>query len=274
MEQSAVINKSQNLTTTSTRSFTLSKSSYKINPKSNRTISDDFYTKKKVVSIQNLTKLKQISAKKIQNFLKLIKTKKTLKKLIKIQKRSQKSLYSHLYLLSNLSNKRLSQYFHLWSSPVKAKQSLTFDISLLKIKPELLEKLQKGKKGMISFMCDEMANETQTFIKDSNDSHTFFRVFNEKLEDFQVKEFGNFDDMNFSRFDFMDIDLPEFISNDFNHALWKKEKIKTRAEELEGKVFKMNENLLYELEVREDLQYENEILKNIIKKIIDIKKFN
>ena len=274
MEISAVINRSQNITTNSTSSYTLSKSSYKINLKSSRTISDDFYTKKKVVSKQTLTKLKQVSAKKIQNFLKLIKTKKTLKNLIKIQKRSQKSLYSHLTLLSTLSSKRLSQYFRRWSSPVKAKQSLTFDISLLKIKPELLEKLQKGKKGMISFMCDEMANETQTFIKDSNDSHTFFQVFNDKLEDFQVKEFGNFEDMNFSRFDFIEIDLPEFISQDFNGSLWKKEKIKARAEELEGKILKKNENLLNELEIREDLQYENEILKNIIKKIIDIKKFN
>lgn len=274
MEHSAVIDRSQNITTSALRSFTLSKTSYKINRKYNPGISDDFYIKKKVLSKQQLSKLKHTSAKKIQNFFKLLKTKKVLKNLIKIQKRSQKSLYYHLNLLSTHSYKRISKYFHIWSCPVKAKQSLTFDISNLKIKPELLDKLQQDNKGMISFMCDEMANETRTFIKDPNESHTFFKVFNEKQEEFQVKEFGNFEEMNFSRFDFMEINLPEFISESFNPALWKKEKFVDRVSELEGKIMKMNENLLKELEIREDLQYEKEILQNIIKKIIDIKRFN
>ena len=274
MEHSAVIDRSQNITTNSMRSFNLSKTSYKINRKYNPGISDDFYIKKKVVSKQQLSNLRHTSAKKIQKFFKLLQTKKVLKILIKIQKNSQKSLYYHLDHLSILSNKHLSSYFHLWSCPVKAKQSLTFDISNLKIKPELLEKLQQDNKGMISFMCDEMANETRTFIKDPNESHTFFKVFNEKQEEFQVKEFGNFEEMNFSRFDFMEINLPEFISENFNPALWKKEKIAERASELEGKIMNMNQNLLKELEIREDLQYEKEILQNIIKKIIDIKRFN
>jgi hypothetical protein len=119
-----------------------------------------------------------------------------------------------------------------------------------------------------------MVNETQTFIKDPNESHTFFRVFNEKIDEFQVKEFGNFEEMNFSRFDFMEMELPEILPKNFNYLMWKKEKLVERVNQLDEKIIKLNESLLKELDIREDLQYETEILKNIIKKLINIKRFN
>jgi len=128
---------------------------------------------------------------------------------------------------------------------------------------------------MISYLFDGLGNETQTFVKDVNESHTFFKVFQDVPTDksFQVKEFDNFDEMNFSRFDFMEIELPEFIGKDFNCALWKKEKIEERVRVLSSKAWEMNEVLLKEMHKREDLIDEKAMLQSVIKKILNIKKF-
>lgn len=129
---------------------------------------------------------------------------------------------------------------------------------------------------MISYLFEGLGNETQTFVKDVNESQTFFKVFQDVQAEksFQVKEFDNFDEMNFSRFDFMEIELPEFIGKDFNCELWKKEKIEERVRVLSKKVWELNEVLLKEMNVREDLSDEKSMLQTVIKKIINIKKFH
>lgn len=257
------------LTNSSIHNMKQPHSSYKITKKFNPSIPDDFYSKKKVNFTQEQKHLKISSAKKLQKFFRKILSHKKLTKLKNLQKKSSKPLLAHFETLSKIFKSKLKKY---WKKLRPCTKGLTFDLSCLNIKPELLEKLQIDDKGMISYLFEGLGNETQTFVKDVNESHTFFKVFSDgnAEKEFQVKAFDDFDEINFSKFDFMEIELPNFIGKDFNPHLWKKNKIEDRVRMLNSKVLELNDVLLKELNKREDLLDERNMLQSIIKKIINL----
>jgi hypothetical protein len=146
----------------------------------------------------------------------------------------------------------------------------------------LAESHGESKKELISIIYDGFPDETKVLITEGKLSNTFLDLFNEEereriIESFAeeknlFREFSDFNEISFSKFDFLEYELPEIITKSTNPYFFNKATIEKRVKELEEKISKENDNLLKELLERDELNEQNEILKVMIKKLLSLRK--
>ena len=123
-----------------------------------------------------------------------------------------------------------------------------------------------------------------TLVKENILSNTFNKVFDgneeksvladketDKSKTFVFKEFNNFDDIHFSQFDFMELELPETITPEFKFSLFSPEQLEERINLLNSKIQKQSEILINEFLMKDQLDDTNESLKAKIKNILTSK---
>ncbi|OMJ75472.1 hypothetical protein SteCoe_25395 [Stentor coeruleus] len=278
MEISKVSNeKSQDLTGISSKSKSSSKNSYRIVPSYNPNFSDDFYIKKK-----RDKKHKFGSALKIQRVFRARLNKKKLEIVLKIQKRTEKPILALLEKLIEIGYKKVKLNWEKFSMKSNQNKDLSFSINAFRILTGLAESHGESKKELISIIYDGFPDETKVLITEGKLSNTFLDLFNDEerekvIESFAdeqklFREFNDFNEISFTKFDFLEYELPETITKSTNPYIFKKATIEKRVEELQEKISKENENLLKELTQREELNEQNDILKIMIKKLLSLRK--
>lgn len=146
----------------------------------------------------------------------------------------------------------------------------------------LAENHGESNKELISIIYDGFPDETKVLVTEGKLSSTFLDLFNEEerekiIESFAeekklFREFSDFNEISFSKFDFLEYEMPEIITKSTNPYFFKKTTIEKRVIELEEKISKENNNLLKELMEREELNEQNDILKVMIKKLLSLRK--
>lgn len=260
---------SEDLTNTSNSKIVKPKTSYRVQPSYNPRISDDFYAKKKVRFTQNLKKKQNASAFKIQkNFRKFI-TNKKMKALFLLQKKSKKPLSKVFDGIFRIQNRFIKIKLNLYFGKLKVTYEKNFSFEI----PSTIVNL-------INF--NDLVSPT--LVKENILSNTFNKVFDgkeeksvladketDKSKTFVFKEFNNFDDIHFSQFDFMELELPETITPEFKFSLFSPEQLEERINLLNSKIQKQSEILINEFLMKDQLDDTNESLKAKIKNILTSK---
>lgn len=253
---------SAELTDTSSKTIKKTKKSYKIPRLYNPVISDELYIQKKVMKRQKTLKKRQTAAVLIQRAYRRYRSRKIADHL--------KLLNSRLNSINTIFYKRLSSHLHKFASI--ASKNIIFDIIGNKLVRSADENIKKADTNMVSKIFAELTQEI--VLMENKTSRTFNDLFSPRdpskgsvLEESSTayKDFDNFEDIHFSRFDFMELELPPLIDKDLKYQLFSTNQLIDRVSLLEEKINSQSTVLIKELEDREALTFQREFLNKKIK---------